>query len=221
MKKRGYIGRLAALALVLCMVTMSLTAGTLAKYASDASGKASAVVARWDVDFKNGTEDYTSSTVITLKPDADKFVATKLVKDERIAPETTGSLELSVDGTNTEVAFDYAITLDLSTIEQTIGDSAANGLDTTAPLKFYKNVEYTQEADMIDGKPGVKGTIMADATGDDRKATATIYWKWDSSGINIDSTAAGDATDTKLGIEADTFKIPVTIKAEQKVAANP
>lgn len=210
MKKRGYIGRLAVVAMVLCLITMSLTAGTLAKYASEASGFATATVAAWKVAFSDGTNTYADGTTITLKPDKTKFVDTKLVKDGLIAPEISGPLTLAVDGSGTEVAFNYTIELDLGTITKT-------GTTTgTCPLKFYEEAACTTEITAVSNKVSVTGTVDADAA--DQKATKTIYWKW---------VGTGDADDTTLGEDSakDTgpivFKIPATIKAEQKTTTTP
>lgn len=210
MKKRGYIGRLAALALVLCMVTMSLTAGTLAKYAGKASGNATATVAKWAIAFKDGSDaDYTSSSTIELTP-KQSFLDDKLVAAERIAPEITGQLDLKVDGTGTEVAFDYTIELDIGNITMT-------GTTTGSfPLKFYEEEACTTEITAVGNKVSLTGTVLADAA--NKEATQTIYWKWVSTDDTADTTLGEDSAKATGPI---VFSIPATIKAEQKVAANP
>ena len=208
MKKRGYIGRLAALALVLCMVTMSLTAGTLAKYASEASGNATATVAKWAIKFTDGTNEFADTSNITLDLRDTAKETANLVAEKKIAPGTTGSFAMAVDGTGTEVAFAYTIEMDMS------------GL-TGVPLAFY-------DGDPDDGgtkitptsnKITLTGNVMADGTG--TAANQDVYWKWDSTGIGSGTTE--DERDTALGETAATFTIPVTIKAEQllETPANP
>ncbi len=211
MKKRGYIGRLAALAVVLCMVTMSLTAGTLAKYASEASGNATATVAKWAIAFTNGdgtkTYDDTHNIALKLSDTVNSASDKKLVAADRIAPGTSGSFDFKVDGTGTEVAYTYTIEVDLSSL-------------SGVPLAFYNNADlavgHKIDTSASGGKVTMTGTILADGTAEGTATgTETIYWKWDSTGIG---TGTDDERDTALGKAAATFTIPVTIKAEQKVA---
>ncbi len=203
MKRKGLVLRLAVLAVVLCLVTMSLTAGTLAKYASEVAGNATATVAKWNVSFKDGTNtDYTSSSEIALKPDKAKFVDKNLVVDNVVAPGITGALELKVDGSDTEVAFDYTIELDLANIKK--GDTVT----TDCPLQFFSDANCTTALDTTGNKVSVKGTVYTNAAS--KEASQTIYWKW---------VSATDAADTALGEASATapviFKIPATIRAEQ------
>lgn len=212
MKKKGFIGRLAAVAVVLCLITMSLTSGTLARYASSVDGNATATVAAWKIAFKDGTNDFSTTKTVALKPDKTKFVDTGLVVDNKVAPEIMGSLTLEVDGTGTEVAFDYTIELDLGNIKK--GDTAT----TNCPLKFYSDATCATPLDTTGNKVSVSDTVYANATGENaQKKTVTVYWKWDT------TSTTDDATDTALGVESVTnsvvFSIPVTIKATQTLTA--
>lgn len=211
MKKRGYIGRLAALALVLCMVTMSLTAGTLAKYASEASGSATATVAKWKIGFSDGSgTTYEEDTAFTLDL-KDTALGTQYVKDQKIAPGAAGTFNLAVDGTGTEVAFTYTIELNLDGI--TKGDSAEVVND--CPLKFYKKYDAGTEtySEQITGSTQISGDVLVDAAQPDAQ---TVYWVWDAG-----TTEAENIADTALGEESAgltaglIYHIPVTIKAEQ------
>jgi len=200
MKRKGLIGRLAVVAVVLSLITMSLTAGTLAKYASETSGTATATVAKWAIKFTDGgATEYTDTNKIALNLKDTQKVTDKLVADERIAPGTTGSFAMAVDGTGTEVAFTYTIELDMSSL-------------TGVPLAFYDGDPDNggSKITLSSNKITLTGNVMADGTG--TAASETIYWKWDSTGIG---TGTEDERDTALGETAATFEIPVTIKAEQ------
>lgn len=199
MKRKGLIGRLAVVAVVLSLITMSLTAGTLAKYASETSGTATATVAKWAIKFTDGgATEYTDTNKIALNLKDTQKVTDKLVADERIAPGTTGSFAMAVDGTGTEVAFTYTIELDMSSL-------------TGVPLKFYDGDPNNGGTELT--KTGDKITVSGDVlVGDTQKADSTVWWKWDSTGIG---TGTEDERDTALGETAATFEIPVTIKAEQ------
>lgn len=203
MKKKGIVGRLAAVAVVLCLVTMALTSGTLAKYASEASGNATATVAKWNVALKADGTAYDSTSTFELKLKDQAKVTDNLVADERIAPGTSGSFALAVDGSDTEVAFDYTIELDLT------------GL-TNVPLDFYDGDPDNGGAEITptDNKISFTGTVMVGGTA---ATEETIYWKWNSTGIG--SGATEDERDTALGEVATTFTIPVKIHAEQRLEA--
>lgn len=203
MKKKGFIGRLAAVAVVLCLITMSLTSGTLAKYASEASGNATATVAAWKVAFKDGSgaefNDSSNKLELNLK-DTNQETA-NLVATDKIAPGTKGSFDLKVDGTGTEVAFTYTIELDVSSC-------------TDAPLVFYKDsIADANKVTATDNKITVTGDVMADDTG--TVATQTIWWQWDPDKTDVQDTAYGTASASTPTV----YTIPVTIKAEQLLTA--
>ncbi len=202
MKKKGYIWRLAAVAMVLCLVTMSLTSGTLAKYASEASGKATATVAAWKIAFEDGNNNaYTETNKLELNLEDTQMVGDKLVADDKIAPGSKGSFALAVDGTGTEVAFTYTIELDMS--------SCAD-----SPLVFYKGSIAPENKITLDGnKITMTGDVLADGTGTEAKET--IWWEWDTTKTDTEDTAYGTAS----AASTTKYDIPVTIKAEQKLTA--
>ncbi len=202
--KRSIVGRLAAVAAVLCLITMSLTAGTLAKYASSAAGNATATVAKWAIKFTDGdSTEYTDSTAITLNLKDTAKETDKLVAADKIAPGTKGSFAMAVDGTGTEVAFTYTIEMDMSSL-------------TGVPLAFYDGDPDSgaTKITLTDNKITVTGNVMANETG--TAVNKTVWWKWDSTGIG---SGTEDERDTALGKTAATFTIPVTIKAEQLLEA--
>ena len=203
MKKRSLMGRLAALTAVLCLITMSLTSGTLAKYASEASGNATATVAKWNIKFTDGTTEFADSSNITLNLKDTQKVTDKLVADNKIAPGTSGSFALQVDGSGTEVAFTYTIELDMT------------GL-SGVPLEFYDGDPNNggSKISLNGSKITLTDNVLVDAVS--KVSTKTLYWNWNSTGIGSGSTE--DERDTALGETAATFTIPVTIKAEQKVS---
>jgi len=215
MKKKGFTGRLAAVAAVLCLVTMSLTSGTLARYASEASGDAVATVAKWNITFgADGT--YDGSEAIKLSDTINSTA--NLVAADRIAPGTSGSFALALKGNDTEVAYKYTIELDLSA-------TGAAGV----PLAFYKDNGSGAKGDPIDkssGKVTLEGEVKTNAGSKD--VTETIHWEWDTTGITkegitVDGTTTEEdknKVDTALGKEFKDFTIPVTIKAEQMLSTD-
>jgi len=208
MKKKGYIWRLAAVAMVLCLVTMSLTSGTLAKYASEASGEATATVAKWAIKFTDGgSTEYSGTDTITLNLKDTAKETANLVAENKIAPGTSGSFALAVDGTDTEVAFTYTIELDIAGI-------TAEGTTTgTCPLKFYQTKTGDTYSDEITSSAAVTGTVLTNET---KTSTKTIYWVWNTTTDVADTTLGTDSAKETNGL---VYTIPVTIKAEQKLTA--
>lgn len=154
MKKRSYVSCLGALAVVMTLVTTSLTGGTMAKYATEVTGSATATVAAWS--FKANGED-TTMTRIDLGSTANRASYDKdTIKEGVIAPGTEGSFEIVVDGTGSEVGIDYILV---------ISDSSS----LPSNLKFtVGNDEYTLGSEM-------KGEIPYSAS---MNKTVSVKWKW-------------------------------------------
>ena len=107
MKKRSYVSCLGALAVAMTLVTTSLTGGTMAKYATEVTGSATATVAAWS--FKANGEE-AAMTGIDLGSTANRAsYDEKTIKEGVIAPGTEGSFEIVVDGTGSEVGIDCSI----------------------------------------------------------------------------------------------------------------
>lgn len=193
MRKRRKIGKLGIAALAAAMITTCLIGGTLAKYTSEAKATGSAAVAKWSVKFSEGSTAFTGdSHTFTLK---DTGVNAANVTDGKIAPGSTGSVELSVDGTGTETAYKYSITLD---------KSGLNGV----PVKFYSdsamNTEVTT-ANLVSDK-----AVALNAANKNEKTT--LYWKW---------AGADDTADTTAGTTAATGTFKVTLTATQDITTAP
>lgn len=154
MKKRSYVSCLGALAVAMTLVTTSLTGGTMAKYATEVTGSATATVAAWS--FKANGED-TTMTRIDLGSTANRASYDKdTIKEGVIAPGTEGSFEIVVDGTGSEVGIDYILV---------ISDSSS----LPSNLKFtVGNDEYTLGSEM-------KGEIPYSAS---MNKTVSVKWKW-------------------------------------------
>lgn len=156
MKKRSYVSCLGALAVAMTLVTTSLTGGTMAKYATEVTGSATATVAAWS--FKaNGQE--ATMTGIDLGSTANRDSYNEgTIKEGVIAPGTKGSFEIVVDGTGSEVGIDYSLVIKKS-------DSSS----LPSNLKFtVGNDEYTLGHEMT-------GTIPYSAS---MNKTVTVKWEW-------------------------------------------
>ena len=162
--------------------------GTYAKYTTTANYTGTANVAKWNIAMKSGDTTLTAGESFSIARTADTNVA-----DERIAPGTTGTFNLQLDATNTEVAFGY-------TISFTVTNKPTN-------LKFYSDSSYQNEitatSDVYTVSSNTIGLADAKTTND------TIYWKWEF------ETTDGDATDTAEGIADQDMTVNVTLTATQ------
>lgn len=189
--KKSIFGKVGAAAVVLTLVTASLVGGTFAKYTSTATGEATATVAKWAIAMKaNDTAPVNNKFDIALKNTNTDVVMT----DGKIGPGASGTIEVVIDGTGSEVGYTYRVEADSSALEG-------------VPLVFTK-------------KDGTSVTISADADApteiekgevalEDVKTakTITLNWKWND--------ASTDADDTTLGIAATVGKLNFKVTAEQ------
>lgn len=199
--KKNKLMRLASALLVLTLLSTCAISGTFAKYTSSATGSDIATVAKWS--FKvNGTEIAVSPAAEisfglfdTIKDTAGAEESD--VKTNLIAPGTSGSFELKVENTS-EVTAKYTIAL-------------AETNDSGIPLQYS-----------VDGNNWVDSVAELSMTGLTEKqldketgtATHTVYWRWVFEGTTDGAHAnQTDATDTTLGIAAQTTAPTVTITA--------
>lgn len=171
MKKKN-IG-LMVIAVLLLVVTVSLS--TFAIYKSTSTGNAKVEVAKWVVKV-DGNNMVTTDT-FTL---ADVEWATNTdVKEGKIAPGSTGTLELEIDASESEVSVDYAVELDTTAIDN-------------------DNITISVDEE--------EGTIDYSATAADMKKTVTINVEWDALDTDAANTAdlemAGQSIEIPVTITA-------------------
>lgn len=199
-KKHNVVGALGKTAVALTLISTCLVGGTLAKYTSEVTGTGSAIAAKWNVAFKSGdnaasatqmqTADFNFADLKDTRTDSGDLVA-----DGKIAPGSTGVFAVEIDGTGTEVAYDYKITLTTTALN-------------SVPIKFYSDQSMTME--ITSGTP-LKGTIAVDEQ--NKKTSQPIYWKW------VTPIANGDTADTTVGKDIDANRkgtFTVKLEATQK-----
>lgn len=186
--KKSIFSKVGAAAMVLTLVTASLVGGTFAKYTSTVSGTATATAAAWKIAFKDSEDNViTKETKFILKPD----ITTGKVEGT-IVPGDTGTLKVKVDGSDTQVDFDYEVSL-----VATDNDKLHIG--------FYTDNSYAAEKEITAEKPLVKSIKTSDAN---KIGEETIYWKLESN----------DATDTDMAGKLGEYT--VTLTATQKTTTS-
>lgn len=172
--------------LVLVGLTTGYVASTYAKYTSTVTGSGTATVAKWAFSTDNASQSIT----IALNP----TVHASTLVNGKIAPGTTGSFNIALVNTNSEVGVDFSIALD------SISNKPTN-------LKFYSDSTYTTE--LTPGTSTITGQLTA---GDSTGVTVPVYWRWE---YETSSIATNDPIDTADGEAANTLTIGVTITGTQ------
>ncbi len=175
---------------ILAVILLAFIGGqAYAKYVSEVRGEGIAEVATWS--FKvNGQEEQVESINLASTCNNETLV------DNKIAPGTSGSFNIIVDATGSEVGINYNITF---TEEE----------NKPQNLKFeYNDIEYNSIKDLEDD---LSGTI--NANDENKIKTLNVKWKWDyETGSNPEEISSNDLIDTEDAktIQNYTFDVIVT-----------
>jgi hypothetical protein len=216
MKNKSKTGRVAALLLVLCMISMVMLGGTFAKYTDTFSGKDTALIARWNI----------TPTELNFGKNADYNETLDLfnhAKTQHILPYSVAEAAyILAPGVNDSFTMDFTNNSDVAAkIEFTI-DNTGSSVDLNK-----LNMEYSLTAE--DGTTALTYVDKGDTDGDanttetlsvdtafgslatlqtnlnkymkyvdiDGNKTALVTWKWayyTSDSEDIDDTAVGSAS---------------------------
>lgn len=231
--KRSKLPKIAALLLVLTLVTATFVSGTFAKYVTEGEGNDSARVAKWGVTvevtgdgFKTeyGKDDpeatITGSTVISSN------------EDKVVAPGTTGTFGgIKISGKpEVAVKIGTTATVDLSgwnvgeggafycPLVFTIGNETINGLDYSAKTAGGEG----SFEDAI--KTAIQNATTKEVSAGTNLSTVgndiTYSWSWPFEGAKGGAAKQSDELDTRLGNNAangnaPTISITVTTTVTQ------
>lgn len=165
------------------------------RYFSTITGTGTATVAKWSFKVNGQSDNLGTITLGNTAADNSK------VADGKVAPGTSGSFNVALDVTGTEVALDY--TIQFSNVKGTIPTN----------LKFYEDAEYTQEITDITTQ-GITGEM---GLADEKTKTVTIYWNWDyQTGADDTAKETNDGIDTTEGIAAESITFDVVVTGIQQ-----
>lgn len=219
--------RIAAVMLMLCLVTTCAISGTFAKYTTSDSAGDIARVAQWGVEIATETdlfaEEYATTDTATAGASITNSVAVNTTGGKLVAPGTEGSFDFSIKGTPevaVKVTFAMTVTSDVVIPKDT---EVADGNTLSAD---YTPVVFTLTKDGTEIAKGTLATIQTKLNAEtlvyapnaELDAEYTLSWAWAFEGVN-------DAADTYLGnvaagtvTDADTctdIEFTFTITAEQ------
>lgn len=225
--KKNRTMRLAALLLVLTLITSCFVGGTFARYITTANGSDDARVAEWGVTITTTTDGLFADTYkndeeigTTIAVNAGNSVDAE--GDDVVAPGTEGSITFGISG-QPEVAVKVDITMDVASdviIPANTEIASGNTLsEAYTPVVFtLTDAAGTTIATgtLSQIKTGLEGLSASYEPNEDLEETYTLSWAWAINGNNAADTylgnvAAGTETDdnTKTEIDFD-FSITVT-----------
>lgn len=179
------------LGILLLLVFVLAGSYTYARYATEFTGKGTVEVAKWAVKLTSGGTEITEDTAITLTVAENANVASG-----KMAPSVAATGTLVLDPTGSEVAIDYTVKIDNSNLKDgmAIKSVTANGTELTKDASD----EYTGSLSLAEVESSTQVTLVI-----------TVEWA---------NNEANNASDTEIGMTANSLEIPVVVTAKQHIA---
>lgn len=181
-----------ALAIISIVMVSFIGGQSFSKYIAEIKANGTAEVATWSFKVNGETEQVQSIQLGST-------CHNETLVDNKIAPGTSGSFNIVIDATGSDVGIDYKVKF-------------VNEKNKPANVRYiYDNVEYTNIADL---ESTLQETIQANE--DNKVRTLTIGWKWDyEKGNSPAEIAANDAADTKDGKTIKNYSFDVIMIGTQ------
>ncbi len=197
------------LVFVFIVAIMLTSYSSYSKYTSSVNASASVNVAAWNVKIND--EDITNSISLSeelnfnpLNEDTTKVASGKL------APNSKGYFDISIDTSSAEVAARYSITIDTNSVESLNGITILGyeevEIDSAPGLDSLQNVEY----DSLNNNPKITGEILLE-NDKGKVVNLRVYLEWQDEGTD----AANNAQTSVATSDNRSISIPVNILVEQ------
>lgn len=181
------------IALVLLAITLSFIGGrTFSKYIAEVNGSGTADIANW-VFKVNGQEDSVQNVNLLSTYNNETLV------NNKVAPGTSGSFNIVIDATGSEVGVDYNVTF-------------LNESEKPQNLVFmYDDTKYSTIQDL---QQDLSGTI--NANDENKTRTITIDWEWQyETGNNENEIAQNDEIDTQNAKQIENYNFDIRVTGTQ------
>ncbi len=177
---------------LLLLVTMSFLGGqAYAKYVASVRGQGVAEVATWSFKVNDQKEQVET---INLASTCDN----ETLIDNKIAPGTSGTFNIKVDGTGSDVGIDYNI-------------SFTNEQNKPTNLKYiYEDGTYNSITEIQDK---LSGTINANDS--NKVKIIPIKWEWKYETGERDEVASNDKIDTQNAESISNYTFDVVVTGTQ------
>ncbi len=179
--------------LILLAIVLSFIGGkTFSKYMSTIQGSGTAEIANW-VFKVNGTEDLVKNVDLLSTYNNETLI------DNKVAPGTSGSFNIIIDATGSEVGVDYKVKF-------------LNETEKPQNLIFiYNDNEYATIQEL---QEDLSGTINANE--DNKTRTITINWEWQyETGENENEINQNDIIDTQNAKDFENYTFDINVIGTQ------
>lgn len=173
MKKMLFI--VSCICAIICIIIIAVT---YSRYRSSASGTAEVSIARWNIKVNNATIKNNSDLSNVITP---IFTGTKDINPNIIAPTAEGYFDLSLDYTDTDVSFDYSITVNPNS-NSSVQDLVATGYSFDGGTTIIN----------LGSTPTITDAVLK--SDNVRTKDIRIYIKWDDENGTMDNSADTAAT---------------------------
>lgn len=178
---------------ILAIIILSFIGGqTYSKYVSEVKGDGLAEVATWS--FKvNGQQEQVQTINLASTCNEETLL------DNKIAPGTSGSFNIIIDGTDSDVGIDYKIKF-------------LNESGKPNNLKFkYQNTEFNSINELQENLSG-----RINANDENKIRTLNIEWEWKyETGDNEQDIANNDKIDTEDAKDISQYTFNVIVSGTQ------
>ena len=178
---------------ILAIIILSFIGGqTYSKYVSEVQGDGLAEVATWS--FKvNGQQEQVQTINLASTCNEETLL------DNKIAPGTSGSFNIIIDGTDSDVGIDYKIKF-------------LNERGKPNNLKFkYQNTEFNSINELQENLSG-----RINANDENKIRTLNIEWEWKyETGDNEQDIANNDKIDTEDAKDISQYTFNVIVSGTQ------
>lgn len=183
---------LLVICLLLALILSFMIGKTFSKYISEVKGTGTAEIANW-VFKVNGKEDAIQNVNLLSTYNNETLI------NNKVAPGTSGSFNIVVDATGSEVGVDYVI--------QFLNES-----EKPQNLIFtYDDQQYTTIQDL---EKDLSGTI--NANDENKTRTITIYWEWQyQTGENENEINQNDIIDTNNAKQLENYTFDICVAGTQ------
>lgn len=183
---------LLVICLLLAIILSFMIGKTFSKYISEVKGTGTAEIANW-VFKVNGKEDVIQNVNLLSTYNNETLI------NNKVAPGTSGSFNIVVDATGSEVGVDYVI--------QFLNES-----EKPQNLIFtYDDQQYTTIQDL---EKDLSGTI--NANDENKTRTITIYWEWQyQTGENENEINQNDIIDTNNAKQLENYTFDICVAGTQ------
>ena len=194
--------------IVTLAVTMSLMSNTYSRYVADTTGNLEVQFATWKILVNESDITSGNTTSIELTPVIDENTN---IEANKIAPSSTGYFDIEIDPSNTEITFDYNVTLEVlneNMPDLLISEYSIIEGENPEVKKAVENNEIT----------GTKFYKRPATTSDEEfkfePFTIRVYFEW----FDGETATMSDEEDTLIGTQEE--NVPLQIKANIKFEQN-